>query len=759
MLTTMIVLCLAGAVPGQQKDKQTLYKSPDILVKQSFGVVGRAKVPRNYLMFNGTYLGDNYLPLAEAEDLSRYATTYYHREGPLGMALERFNWFPGPMNTYHADARLPCSLAGLGASNPFALLAAAWSEPPVAVLSMGAGTTASYARPFQPFHFFERDPQFVQLSYPALDKAPVLYYVLQAKLRGAHVKFFEGETRPTFEKSGGEKFYHLIQVETYKLASSTVLKELMTKEGVAMLMGKLADDGVLCFHTSNRYHDLGTTIASAAEELGLHSLEARDMHVPQRDTGRFTSTWVMVARRPEVLKELAKRTQPDLPLDHPERPLWVSDAVRDKQNVWRDGEANRFVKLDLARLMGKEEPRKKIVEPQPDERIFKGPNGIEVIARQEVVGDNLKEMNQLMYKQINIGTNFLKPAIPKDRERADTDWSRLATTYYHAHGPMGMAMQRYNWFDGPVNTYRADARLPCSVVGLGAAGAFAQVAALWTEPPIAVLGMGAGTLASYARPLQQLHFVERVADFVKLSLPKEGAALRFHYLADAQQRGATVSVFEGDHRETFAKNGAEKFYGVIVVETYKDSIRTIHKELMTKQGMTMLMDKLADDGVLCYHTTSRFYEMAPVIASVAESLGFFTLQGNDQWDEEKEKARYTSEWVIVARRAEILKAVAKHEPPGYDAWMRDRRGPYEPFWSKAAKAKASHVWTDAGANSFRGLHRSDPFIGDLQDWTSVLARTITRNTPIPPRFVVPPYNSIRQILRDVERGIVDFKNR
>jgi hypothetical protein len=45
---------------------------------------------------------------------SRLATTYYHRESPIGIALQRFNWFPGPPITYAADARLPASLIAQG---------------------------------------------------------------------------------------------------------------------------------------------------------------------------------------------------------------------------------------------------------------------------------------------------------------------------------------------------------------------------------------------------------------------------------------------------------------------------------------------------------------------------------------------------------------------------------------------------------------------------------------------------------------------
>src|SRR5262249_40279835 len=59
-------------------------------------------------------IGDNFTQPAE---LRRLATLHYHRRGPVGVVLERFNWFPGPANTYRADARLPASLVMLGAGD------------------------------------------------------------------------------------------------------------------------------------------------------------------------------------------------------------------------------------------------------------------------------------------------------------------------------------------------------------------------------------------------------------------------------------------------------------------------------------------------------------------------------------------------------------------------------------------------------------------------------------------------------------------
>src|SRR6516165_10494269 len=49
------------------------------------------------------------------KDKSRQATTYFALKGPVGIALAKFNWFNDGPNTFRSDARLPASLAAMGA--------------------------------------------------------------------------------------------------------------------------------------------------------------------------------------------------------------------------------------------------------------------------------------------------------------------------------------------------------------------------------------------------------------------------------------------------------------------------------------------------------------------------------------------------------------------------------------------------------------------------------------------------------------------
>ena len=298
---------------------------------------------------------------------------------------------------------------------------------------------------------------------------------------------------------------------------------------------------------------------------------------------------------------------------------------------------------------------------QPDKVVFQAP---QIQVRQggdrDVKG---KPYLFLMYNGIYMGRNYEKPTNRNDYGKSAKDFSRLATTYFHDKSPIGMVLQKYNWFPGKDNTYHADVRVPASLVGLGLEP-LGQLAQLWSEPPIAVLGMDVATLASYARPAQTMHFTERVPTFVKLSLPGKGEKRFFHYVQDVRGRGANLEIFAGEPREMIEKKGGERFYQAIVFETYKLPDAGLHKELLTKEAMQMMMSKVRDDGLVCYHTSNRYYDIAPIIAAAAKELKLACIVGKDAGffyrEEPGHDHRFSSEWVIVARSPKHL---AHLKPP------------------------------------------------------------------------------------------------
>ena len=296
---------------------------------------------------------------------------------------------------------------------------------------------------------------------------------------------------------------------------------------------------------------------------------------------------------------------------------------------------------------------------------------IEVKIEQDRPGGG--KFTRLMLDGVDYGRNYLKPD-PKD---PGPDRSRLATTYYHQKSPVGVVLQQFDWFGeySTPNRYGSDARLPASLLGLSAPGPFFPapiLSGLWSEPAMGVVGLGCGTPASYARPYQHLHFYERGPALIKLSFPPAGETAKFHFVEDALKRGAIVQVFAGDERETLAKQGPEGFYHVLIVETARaHPDRPVVKRL-TREAMSLYMHKLAPAGIICYHTSSRNYDLAPLLGDIAKDLGLVSLAGKIQpKQEDGDRPLYSSDWLLVARRNEDLAGIQAKGGPDL-TWSNPR---------------------------------------------------------------------------------------
>lgn len=287
--------------------------------------------------------------------------------------------------------------------------------------------------------------------------------------------------------------------------------------------------------------------------------------------------------------------------------------------------------------------------------------------------------HQLLHNRIAVGLQFLKPDNPKLQGDPKHDFSAEPTTYFHRRSPVGLVMAKYK--NG--------------------------------NPPFAVVDMDVGTMAAYARKGQTVHFFERDTTIAKLSRTDKDKKPLFTYLQDAIARGADVKIFGGEPRPSFEKHSANGFYQVIVVNTYKLPVVTVHKDLMTKEGMKMLMDKTRDDGILCFHTSSRYYELDRIIASVAADLKFASISATDMapWADPWQRA-WPSSWIMVARKQEQLAHLKV--PEGYSEAIKGKFFGPAPYWHPT-DADKKYVWTDKGPNSFKGLYRTDPIMSELDN--------------------------------------------
>jgi len=276
-----------------------------------------------YLMHGTTYHGENFnYPdgTSELPDMRRLATTYYHPSCPVGLVMEKLNWFPGYKTdgkdgdkrlTYWADARLPASLVGsgvpsLGMNLPLPQIVSAWSEPPYATIGLGTGTMASYGRPYQHVTFYEIDEHIRNFSLPPEDRETYFTYLQGALKRGCKLEVIMGDARLTMTKElegkdssyylpsfkdvndrkarlkwstftsikERESYYRAIEVDAF--SSDAIPVHLITKEAIELYMDKLMPNGVLCVHTSNRHVNLVQPVLKICQVARWKDWENRD---------------------------------------------------------------------------------------------------------------------------------------------------------------------------------------------------------------------------------------------------------------------------------------------------------------------------------------------------------------------------------------------------------------------------------------------------------------------------------------------------
>jgi hypothetical protein len=225
-------------------------------------------------------------------------TSYYHRKGPLGSVFESLH-----ARKTTADVKVDAKEL-----NPRPLHR-------VAVVGLGAGTTAAYARAREAWTFYEIDPAIVRIA-----REPA-YFTYLSECSAVPPNVVLGDARLRLREAP-EGEYDLIVLDAF--SSDAVPAHLLTREALALYLSKLAPDGVIAFHVSNRSLELERVVGGITADARL---VARIFNDPRYETepGLLPSTWVAVARQAEDLGPLT------------DDPNWQPlDATTHKIELWRD---------------------------------------------------------------------------------------------------------------------------------------------------------------------------------------------------------------------------------------------------------------------------------------------------------------------------------------------------------------------------------------------------------------------------------------
>lgn len=177
---------------------------------------------------------------------------------------------------------------------------------------------------------------------------------------------------------------------------------------------------------------------------------------------------------------------------------------------------------------------------------------------------------------------------------------------------------------------------------------------------VAVIGLGAGTLASYGRPGDVYRFYELNPQVVDI------ARTQFSYLSDSR---AQIETVLGDARLTMEREPAQN-YDVIAIDAFSSDSIPVH--LVTREAMAVYLKHLKPDGVVAFHVTNRFLHLAPVVKAIADEYSLETALIVDE-AETSELAK--TDWVLVARNGKLFArkeiastAMAIDRIPGLAVW-------------------------------------------------------------------------------------------
>jgi len=193
---------------------------------------------------------------------------------------------------------------------------------PVAALGLGVGTLAAYVKPGMEMRFFEIDPEIERIA-----RDTRFFSYLHQCGDSCSVILGDGRLSLQQEKPG---FYGLIILDAY--SSDSVPVHLLSAEAIELYISLLKPEGVLMFHVSNRYVEVGQIVVNTAESLGYVAFVQdhwpRETHLDEMMVN--ASEWVMVGRSREEL------------VQHTMDPRW-EEAASDERAPWTDDWSNLWV--------------------------------------------------------------------------------------------------------------------------------------------------------------------------------------------------------------------------------------------------------------------------------------------------------------------------------------------------------------------------------------------------------------------------------
>lgn len=182
---------------------------------------------------------------------------------------------------------------------------------------------------------------------------------------------------------------------------------------------------------------------------------------------------------------------------------------------------------------------------------------------------------------------------------------------------------------------------------------------------IGIVGLGVGTIAIYGNPTDLICFYEINPEVERL------ARRYFTYLSESK---ADIRILLGDARLTL-ENQPPQNYDVLVLDAFNSDSVPVH--LLTKEAIEIYLKHLNSNGVLAFHISSNYLNLAKVVWRMAEEYHLHSVFIEGEIN--PQSGTVFSDWILLSRNPamlatpQITRAISTQTPDssGVNLWTDD----------------------------------------------------------------------------------------
>lgn len=179
----------------------------------------------------------------------------------------------------------------------------------VGVIGLGTGTLAGYGRKGDVIRFYDINPAVVAIARNEFG------YLGESE---ATIEIALGDARLTLEREAPEKF-DVLAVDAF--SSDSIPVHLITKEALGVYLRHVKPDGIVAFHVSNRFLNLGPVVGQIAKASGAFAVNVYE----KGEEDKTQSDWVLVSREQKALEVRLIKDASEPVEEQPGWRLWTDD--------------------------------------------------------------------------------------------------------------------------------------------------------------------------------------------------------------------------------------------------------------------------------------------------------------------------------------------------------------------------------------------------------------------------------------------------